>query len=136
MIESFNDTSVYVSLKKHSESEFDTAEKNLGYKFPSLHKNLLQQIGSGYFTMQYNVTLPNGISLQSFYSLRTIQNLAEDYLANEIPENYIPFGADNSGNLFCFRKNRETIYFLDHSFHTLDEISKNFETLIKLIQPC
>jgi len=135
MIESFKNTSAYISLKKHSVSEIEGLEKKLNYKFPPLYKAFLQEIGSGYFSIEYNCTLPNGASLQTFYSLNTIQKLTEDYSMNEIPKNYIPFGADNSGSLFCFRNNNETIYYLDNSFHTVDEISKDFESLLQLIKP-
>jgi len=135
MIDSFKKKSEYVSLKKYSDIEIKQAEQMLNFKFPPFYKAFIKEVGSGYFSNKYNFTLPNGTSIQSFYSLNTIQNLVEDYSKNEIPEYLIPFGSDNSGSLFCFKRNDEAIYFLDHSFNTVDEISNDFESLLQLIKP-
>lgn len=133
MIESFKSSNTYNTQTRYSNEDLDKLEEKLGYKLDDLYKQFMSEVGAGYFSIDYNVELPVGVIFESFYPLEVIERLFESYKENEIPEGYIPFGADNAGNLFCFKKNKDKIFFVDHNFDSISEVAKDFKSFLKLI---
>jgi len=125
----------YISEKIYSEKQLRDYEVKLDFNFTSTYKRFMKEVGSGYFSGDYNVMLPNGTSIQNFYPLKLIVELTRDFHKNEIPEESIPFGADNTGNIYCFRKEVDGVFFVDHGFNSVDKISEDFQSFLSLIKP-
>lgn len=123
----------YISTKKYSKVDIESLEANIDYKFNSAYKQFIKKIGTGYFSIGYDLELPNGSSIDSFYTLETVQRLTKEYQNNDIPEDFIPFGTDGGGSIFCFKRGTDTIYYVDNAFHSIDVISKDFEKFLSLI---
>lgn len=127
------DIDFYKSKKKYSNVEINSHEMNMDYKFNSTYRLFLQKYGSGYFSSDYDIELPNGSSIDSFYTLETVHRLVREYQKNDIPKDYIPFGTDGGGSLFCFKRGTGTIYYVDNTFHSIDVISTDFKKFLSLI---
>jgi len=131
--DSYTNIDFYISTKKYSKFDIEHVEANIDYKFNSIYIQFLQKFGTGYFSIDYDLELPNGSSIDSFYTLETVQRITREYQKNDIPKDYIPFGTDGGGSLFCFKRGTDTIYYVDYSFHSIDVISKDFENFLSLI---
>lgn len=135
MFNFFINSSEYVSEARYSENQLSDIEIKLNYSFDNLYKRFLKEVGSGYFSGDYKVILPNGTSIQNFYPLKLIVDLTLQSKNKEIPEGFIPFGADNTGNLFCFTKEDEGVFFVDHGFDSVDKIFEDFQSFLSQIKP-
>jgi len=131
--DSYTNIDSYIITKKYSIDDIRSIETDINYKFNATYRHFLQKFGSGYFSIDYDIELPNGSSIDSFYTLETLRRLVIEYQENDIPKDYIPFATDGGGSFFCFKRRSEAIYYVDNSFHSIDFISKNFEKFLSLI---
>ena len=123
----------YCAKQRASELEVENVEKELEFIFPKLYKELLNEIGVGFFSTEYEKLLPTDTVFESFYLLETVVRLYKHNKENEIPSYFIPFGSDNIANLVCFFKFDEKIYFIDKEKQTPKIIADNFEQFLLLI---
>lgn len=131
--DSYTNIDSYISTKKYSIVDIESLEANIDYNFNPTYRHFLQKFGTGYFSIDYDVELPNGSSIDCFYTLETVYRLVSEYQKNDIPKDYIPFGTDSGGSLFCFKRGTDTIYYVDNTFNSIDVISKDFEKFLSLI---
>jgi hypothetical protein len=120
--------------------EFNSMEERLNIEFPRSYK---------YFALTYgNIWTPNILDLidemgieiadvQEFWNAERIVFDKENEWTSNI-ESLIPFASDCMGNIFCFavedlksKKDDCNIYFYDHDFDTIENLSISFEQWIE-----
>ncbi|HLO53630.1 MAG TPA: SMI1/KNR4 family protein [Saprospiraceae bacterium] len=137
----FNDNSKISPSKPFTLKEFDSLEERFKIEFPKSFK---------YFALTYgNIWTPNILDLidekeieisdvQEFWNAEKIIFVKENEWTSKIEENLIPFASDCMGNIFCFavkdlisRKEDCNVYFYDHDFDTIENLSLNFDEWIE-----
>ena len=121
--------------------EFNCMEERLKIKFPKSYKNFALTFG--------NIWTPNILDLidekeveiadvQEFWNAERIIFDKENEWTSNIEENLIPFASDCMGNIFCFavkdltsRKDDCDIYYYDHDFDSIENLSISFEQWIE-----
>ncbi|MES2543946.1 MAG: SMI1/KNR4 family protein [Bacteroidota bacterium] len=121
--------------------EFNSIEERLKIEFPESYKHFALKYG--------NIWTPNILELieekeieiadvQEFWNVEQIILDKENEWTSNIEENLIPFASDCMGNIFCFafkdltsRKSDCNIYYYDHDFDSVENLSISFEQWIE-----
>jgi hypothetical protein len=129
------------TVKPFQLDEFNAMEKRLNIEFPKSYKHFALTYGNIWTPNILDLIDENEIEIadvQEFWDAEKIIFDKENEWTSNIEENVIPFASDCMGNIFCFaikdlklRKDDCNVYFYDHDFDTIENVSISFEEWIE-----
>ena len=115
--------------------ELATLEAKLGVPLPAAYKGAIGAFGAA----SAHIGLLNAIvdsdldlaDVQEFKVPRSIIETTQAWREMGLPLNCVAFANDCAGNLFCFRKGSDSVWFWDHDFAEIEQVASDFDTWIE-----
>jgi hypothetical protein len=130
----------------NSDNIINDFEKEINYTFPDDFKEFVKTYNGGrpsHKVFNTKVTkdrvLNNMLSFNkedkcSIWEINDWNGRMRDWNTNGEMENYIAFAMDAFGNLICFDKTTDKIFFVDHEDLSVEFISNTFTVFLKRLR--
>ncbi len=124
---------IYSVSKIYTKKEVDKISEEIAFRLPSKYVEFITQTGAGFFTINYDKTMPCGSKFETFYLLDTVLYFALGKSGINFPNDLIPFGSDNIGDFICFHKKKSQIILFSKDDLSTATLAPDFGSLLKLI---
>lgn len=127
--------------QKFSLSDIEKLETELQIKVPTDYGMFLIEHGSLYTPEILDLIVDQQSDMNDIQNIWTLDQILHDK-ANEwtsnLEEDLMPFASDSMGNIFAFKRSdiltskmNAPVYFYDHDFDEVRQISNSFKSLIE-----
>jgi hypothetical protein len=110
------------------------AERRLGVAFPKAYRDALLQWGAASATLDLlDVVAERGLAtgdVQDFMTEDEIVVTTETWRQLGLPRDCIAFARDGDGDLYCFRRGGEAVWFWDIAARAVEKVAPSFAAWI------
>ncbi|MBN8606140.1 MAG: SMI1/KNR4 family protein [Caulobacterales bacterium] len=110
------------------------AERRLGIAFPKIYREALLQLGAASATLELlDIVAERGLEtgdIQDFMTDDEIVATTETWRQLGLPRDCIAFARDSGGDLYCFRRGGEAVWFWDIEARAVEKTAPSFAAWI------